>query len=303
MPEFVDALQKHGIDDVSEQLINPGDVVRRRIPIKIPRRKTPEDTHEELTHDAILLVRRSEDGDTSIRKNQLALFRGRQMVVKYIDLKNLVFGGKPFHAIVLCGEAAGKQPADRAAERFLRTAEPPSHNNFELTPQLKAEYAPGSKKAIDDFIQAIKDAIRELIKPISKEETDGPQAIKELLNISTSAPSSQKVRIVHSTGSVQDQKWHVTGTIRVTKPGAHEYRVNPVMIFLAESGGGKPVHWESLTPGKGCRVDGKRLIIEAKTREATFEGVSDTDSHPIPATESNVMLDIRQVEELTGDAE
>ena len=301
-PEFVDALQKHVIDDVTEQLMSPGDVVRRKIPLKLPRRKSAEEGHEELTHDAILLVRRCDDGDTSTHKNQLALFRGRQMIVKYIDLKNLVFGGKPFHAIVLCGEAAGKQPADRASERFLRTAEPPSHNNFELTPQLKAEYAPGGKKAIDDFIQAIKDAIRELIKPTTKEETDGPQAIKELLNISTGSPSSQKVRIVHSTGNVLEQKWHVAGTIRVTKPGDYEYRVNPVMIFLAESGGGKQVHWEGLTAGKGCRVDGNRLIIDAKTREATFEGISDSDSHPIPATESNIMLDIRQVEELTGGA-
>lgn len=301
-PEFVDAIQKHAIDDVTEQLVDPGDVVRRKIPLKIPRRKSPEEAHEELTHDAILLVRRCDDGDSSMHRNQLALFRGRQMIVKYIDLKNLVFGGRPFHAIVLCGEAAGKQPADRAAERFLRTAEPPSHNNFELTPQLKAEYAPGGKKAIDDFIQGIKDAIRELIKPTTKEETDGPQAIKELLNISTGSPSGQKVRIVQSTGSVHEQKWNVTGTIRVTKPGDYEYRVSPVMIFLAESGGGKQVHWESLTARKGCRVDGNRLIIDAKTREATFDGISDMKSHPIPATESNIMLDIRQVEELTGGA-
>jgi transcriptional regulator with XRE-family HTH domain len=300
VPEFVAALQKHTIDDVTEQLLNPGDVVRRKIALKIPRRKALDGPHEEITHDAVLLVHRGEDGDTAARKNQLAIFRGRQMVVKYVDLKNLVFGGKPFHAVVLCGEAAGKEPSDRAAERFLRTAEPPSHNNFELTPQLKAEYAPGSKKAIDDFIQSAKDLIRELIKPATKGETDGPQAIKELLNVSTTTPSNQKVRIVNSTGRVESDKWHVTGTIRVTKPGEQEYRVSPVMIFLAESGGGKQVQWESLTPGKGCRVEGKRLVIDPKTREATFEGTSDSTSHPIPATESNIMIDIRQIEELKG---
>lgn len=300
VPQFVDALQKNSIDDITEQLVETGDVVRKKVRLRIPRRKSEEDPHDEVTHDAVLLVRRAEEGDNSVRKNQVALFRGRLMVVKYLDLKNLVFGGKPFHAIVLCGEAAGDQVPDRAAERFFRTAEPPAHNNFELTPQLKADYAPGSKKAIDDFIQTVKDGIRDLIKPASKEEADGPQAIKELLNISMGSETGQKVRIIRTIGEVQDACWHVSGTIRVTKPGDHEYGVTPVIIFLAESGGGKQAQWKALTAVKGCRVEGKRLIVESRTREAKFSGISDPESHPIPASESNVMLDIRQVEALTG---
>ena len=80
------------------------------------------------------------------------MFRGHGMVVQLKSLAGTCLGARPFHALLLCGRASefvapdvarSNPQADQAAEMFLRTAEPPSHNQWVATPDLKAVYARG----------------------------------------------------------------------------------------------------------------------------------------------------------------
>jgi hypothetical protein len=77
-----------------------------------------------------------------------------------------------------------------------------------------------------------------------------------------------------------------------------ELKLSPAVYFLAETGTGTPVRWKSLKAEKGCEVRGSSLLIPPDTREVRFSGVTDPDSHPIPAADSCVLVDIKKVVEV-----
>ena len=302
-PQFVDALVAHLEGDARPAKEAPdaaaGDVVAKAVPLEVLKRKDGaavahgDRTHE---HEAILLVRfagEEEGGDTL---NRVALFRGPGMVVEERAMGGVCLGARPFHALLLCGLAAGDGPAAEAAEEFLRTAEPPSHNRWEPTADLKSHYAHGCLSRLREFHAAWRDALRELVKPGGKDLGDGPQALRDLFRIGTepAGPPREKPRILPPVQGEVDARgrWEIRGKIRL-KAADRPTRVVPAVLFLAESGGGTPVRWESLEGDAGCVADGRCLVIPANTRQATFTGRTDPASHPVPARESCIQVEIR----------
>jgi hypothetical protein len=91
----------------------------------------------------------------------------------------------------------------------------------------------------------------------------------------------------------------VEATLRL-KPESEARKLKPVLIFNTETGSGRLVDWENLEAVKGCRVQGDRLLIPPDTREAKFRGVSNSDSHPVPAADSTITIDVREVELVGG---
>jgi transcriptional regulator with XRE-family HTH domain len=302
-PEFVDALEKHANDDVTEKLNQEGDVVRRRIQLRIPRRKAPTDPHADVMHEAVLLVRRAPDQGAS-RINHVAFFRGREMIIKYTDLKQLYMGSAPFHAVVLAGTAAGDSGSNRAAEVFLRTAELPAHSEWTSTPDLKTDYVAGGKRSLERFFEDVKQAIREIVRSDAADTPEGPQSLKELLRIDDPPPPPpEPIRITRLRGEPDDQgRWIVEATIRVRldEQDRRAWRIQPVLIFTAETGGGSIVRWEKLEGLKDCSADGNRLVIPPDKREARFRGVSDVGSHPVPTAYSSVTVELRHPERISG---
>jgi RNA polymerase primary sigma factor len=220
------------------------------------------------------------------------------MVVRYYDLQNLSLGARPFHAILLCGEAAGASSLDFAAEDFLRTAEPPAHDRWMMTPDLKTRYATGGKAAIERMLATAKEQIRELVRPASRDLSDGPRSIKELFKLGTIVRDSiaEPMRVVIDNHRVDSHgRWDVTATLRL-KPDKRGRSLTPVLVFASESGAGRSVSWLELQPLAKCSKDGTgRLVVAPGIREIKFRGISDATSHPVPASESTVILDIRDV--------
>jgi RNA polymerase primary sigma factor len=226
------------------------------------------------------------------------------MVVQLKSLQGVCLGARPFHALLLCGKAPefaaggerGALPADNAAEQFLRTAEPPSHHQWTATPDLKAVYARGCVTKLDQFLKAAIEAVRELVKPAVKDTGDGPNALKELFRIGTESTQVERPRVVWQDGCVDGEgRWRVTARIRL-KPKREPVRLTPAVYFLAETGAGLPVEWESLeSESPNCVVDQASLIVPAGTREVRFSGITDPGSHPVPASESCIEVDIKRV--------
>jgi transcriptional regulator with XRE-family HTH domain len=295
LPEFALLLSDYAAGKVDEVLGEPGDSVRRLVPLRIPeRRSTFDNPHGELTHNAVLLVRSAEDPEAAM-VNHVALFRGPGLVVKYLDLSNLA-GARPFHAVVLCGEAAGDEASHRAAERFLRAAEPPAHNDWTSTQDLKVEYELGGKKALDDFYSDVKRAVKELVTPFHEDLSDGPRALKELLKITGGAEPRLQPRIVDPTGVVNNSgAWEVEATVRVKPSPGKVWRGRPVAIFNAETGSGEIVAWAKLEAVRGCKVSGDHLSIPAGVREAKFKGITDPAGHPVPASDSTLTIEFRTI--------
>ncbi len=288
---FVEAVRSFRQNDLSERLTEPGSVVERRVILRVPRRKVAP-PHRELDHDAILLVRRDADGEQGELSGHIAFFRGREMVIRYDRLQ--IPGVVPFHAVVLCGEATGGDEDDRAAERFLRIAEPPAHNEWRVTPDLKAEYVSGGGAAINRFFESVREEVRQLVKPQVEDLDEGPQVLKELLRLSERPEvRPQPTVVVDGRESFIDKsgRWNIAGQIRL--PDGRAWKVSPVLLFAAETGGGRPVSWE-LDVNPPSRVDGDELVIPAGQRVAQFRGVSNPDSHPVPAAECVVRVELRR---------
>jgi RNA polymerase primary sigma factor len=298
--EYVDALQKHERGDLVDELDKPGDVVARRVELHIPQR-TEDPTHPAATHEAILLVRRAPDDAHPDHLNELALFRGVGMVVQYLSLRGICLGAVPCHAMLLCGEAAGATPECKMADRFLRTSEPPAHERWTSTPDLKAEYARGGLAAIQAFIEAAKTAIREIVRPTDKDLSDGPNALKELLAVGE-APKPSGPKIARPVGTVDDDgSWVIDSRIRV-KRSSDEWEVEPAVVFQQETGGGQAVRWKDLQATSNCElIQPGVLLIPANVNEARFTGRTDPSSHLIDARECTISVELKRIHRRPGE--
>ncbi|MCA9611363.1 MAG: hypothetical protein KC586_01260, partial [Myxococcales bacterium] len=109
-----------------------------------------------------------------------AFFRGPGMVVRYLD-RSLVAPGRTFHALLVAGEARSPlSPSenDRAVERFLRSAEPPGHDEWTTTPHLKQRYQRGYLKALTQLHKDVDATLRELLVPKLGRGERGPEALR-----------------------------------------------------------------------------------------------------------------------------
>jgi transcriptional regulator with XRE-family HTH domain len=305
-PEFSHALQAFREGAFAPALASPGDVVCKRVTLSVPARKVAP-KHAECEHDALLLVRYAEEGEIVTQANRLAMFRGPGMVVSEQNLGGICLGSRPFHALLLCGVAtmSEAQPADLAAEEFLRTAEPPSHNKWAATPELKAAYARGCVSTLTGFLDEVKETLRDVVKPVSRDLGDGPNSLRELFRIGTEpiTVARERPRVVEQHGIVDGDgrkaRWNVEARIRL-KSSERETVITPAVVFVAETGGGTTVRWDRLEPISNCTVDGQDLRIPPRRREISFRGVTDPASHPVPAHDSSIIVDIRKVVQIAG---
>lgn len=310
VPAAVRMLKAYQEDRTVERLGDTtNEVAAKEVVLTVPKRNASP-RHAEHEHKAVLLLTPADDDAEvleSERQNGLAMFRGHGMVVQLKDLTGTCLGARPFHALLLCGrapefiapEVARSNPqADAAAEMFLRTAEPPSHNQWTATPDLKAVYARGCKSRLDAFLKAAADAVRELVKPTPKDTGDGPNALKELFRIGAEPAPTERPRVVEQKGTVEgdgDQaRWRVTARVRM-KARRAPMKLTPAVYFLAETGTGTAVAWASLKAEKNCEAHGFSLIVPPDTREVRFSGVTDPGSHPIPAADSCIVVDIKKL--------
>lgn len=311
VPAAVRMLKAYREDTAVEQLGEKKDeVAAREVVLTVPKR-TADPKHTEQEHKAVLLITPADEDapvTASEKPNQLAMFRGPGMVVQLKSLAGVCLGARPFHALLLCGRAPefvapgvsrANPHADTNAETFLRTAEPPSHNQWTATPDLKAVYARGCKARLEAFLKAAAEAIRDLVRPTTKDSGDGPNSLKDLFRIgSEPGIKADQPRVVEQRGEVDsDGRWQVTARIRL-KARKKAQRLTPAVYFLAETGTGTPVSWLSLKAEKGCEARGLSLIVPPDTREIRFAGVTDPKSHPIPAADSCVVVDIKKVVEM-----
>jgi RNA polymerase primary sigma factor len=301
-PSFADAITKHNNNEVVDRLRDPGDVVRVSLDLELPACLAEGQEHPAMTHKPILLVRLASDDDASANLRSAALSRGAGMVVEYVNLERVSLGARPFHAAVLCGKAAGVDKPALNAELFLRTAEPPAHNRWDLTPALKRNYARGSWKALRDFHEQIKQEVRKLVAPIASDVSDGPQALKELLRITPEPPAEKMPRVSRASGEPDaDGRWEVEATIRVPATDV-AWRGEPVLLFTSESHGGRPVEWERLEAISNCKVIDGHLVIPPGKTSAKFRGWANREKQPVPAKYATVIVDFRRPEKIMGEA-
>jgi RNA polymerase primary sigma factor len=307
-PSYARMLRAYRDGATVVQLGDDGEVASRTVSLTVPAR-TADPRHGEQEHPAILLVAGAGEDDHDAdglaeQANHLVLLRGPGMVVQLRSLQGTCLGTRPVHALLLCGLAPGRaaggarpaSPADVAAEQFLQAAEPPEHDRWTATPNLRAAYARGCVARLDRFLAAGADGVRRLLKSPPEDSGDGPRSLKDLFRLGDERAPNDRPRVVEQAGSVDDAgRWSVGARARL-KPSPTPSRLTPAVYFLGETGDGVAVAWESLeasTPG--CVADGDSLVLPAGTREVRFSGLTDPRSHPVPAIASCVCVEIEKL--------
>jgi RNA polymerase primary sigma factor len=295
---FWEALERHREDRLAEQLTEPGDVVRVVVPFTVPgTRPEAHDliAHDELAGHCLLLVRlaESEDGPEDELLNRVAMIRGRGMVTRYLSQAGIVVGGRPFHGVLLAGEAVGSEQVHRAADQFLRLAEPPAHHRWEYTEDLREKYRRGSGVRLKDLHSGITTALREAIKPPEVGEEDAPAELARLLQIEgvppPEAPPATLRRIEHL---FVDGAWLIEGEIHINdrKKG---WAVTPRLWLDVESGSRPRVAWSSLEAVEGnVERKGDCFMLAPGTKRVAFRGTSDPTSHHAAAGMCRARLDL-----------
>jgi hypothetical protein len=300
VPAFCEALERHEDALIAERLAEPGDVIRVPVTITVPGTLPEAEEllpHPDLQTETLLLVRLAEgDEDTGSQEtntNTVALVRGRGMVTRYWLQTGIVVGARPFHAVLLAGEAVGTDAHHLAVEQFLRLSEPPAHNRWEFNDELREKYQRGSKARLDEFHRGITEALRDAVKPVASGEDDGPDELKRLLQLEgPPPPESPPATLRQVEARLVEGAWHVAAEIHVNDR-TKEWAITPRLSLDVESGSPIRVRWGALeATGAGVRTDGETVIVASKSRRFSFRGVSDPTSHRVAASRCRAKLDI-----------
>lgn len=278
-----------GSVEADDSLDAPGEIVEREIKLTVPAQRYREghiDDPRPATEATLRLrVRQAESGETD-HQNCVALKRGTGMVIDYREIRQRSGLDLGFHAVLDAGTANGITDSDKAAEEFLRAAEPPAHREWtHRTERVKAEYKSGAKAALDNLHGEIERAIRELAREEEIESDEGPDALRKLFPLPGLGPVEPVpyYRLTDPVAALQDHAWKFSATYTRKEPQEQPWRFRVSLHLDQESSGsssGERVPIAALEAA-GCEVgepdtDGS-VVIEgpAGTTEVAFEGLSD----------------------------
>ncbi|AGB17588.1 hypothetical protein Halru_3022 [Halovivax ruber XH-70] len=215
---FVEAYDQRTTD--TQTLVDPGDVAGLDIPFKLPPRADGAETPDGSVR---LSTRLSSPADDDTYLNNVALFRGAGMVVKYYDQSRVAYGDRNFFGVLAAGEARpeGKpSESDREIDRFLRFAEPPEHDEWESTENLREQYQRGFRMALDDVFGTLRDGLRHLISKGNNDDSLSDNVLNRFPIHGSGSPRStaspaEPVFEIDSSSHFDGDAWAISGRIEV----------------------------------------------------------------------------------------
>ena len=268
--------------EAGDDLSQPGDVALRRLAIELPDEREGEAGG---SVEADLLVRLCDEGSPHPLAGHVAMFRGPGMVVRYWDRSALALGMRPFHALLVCGQARSPlapSDGDRKLERFLRAAEPPGHDDWESTPALKQQYKRGYARALGRLKDQVTESLRTLLVARPSIGSRGPDRLQRRFPIGARGGRGGEPSAFHFTrlaARFEAERWHFAGAIRAEQNGL-PWRAE---LGLYELGaGGEPLDRLAIERielgGELARVQleggNARLDAPADLDELSFSGYS-----------------------------
>ena len=309
---FVEAYEKRTKD--TQTLVNPGDVAGLDIPLDLPPRA---DGSETPNGSVRLSARLASPADDDSHLNNIALFRGAGMVVKYYDQSRVAYGDRNFFGVIAAGKARSEgvpSDSDREIDRFLRFAEPPEHDEWESTENLREQYQRGFRMALDDMFGTLRDGLRHLISKGS----NGDSLSDNVLNRfpihgsgnprSTTSPADPAFEI-DSSSRFDGDAWEISGRIKVLPEEFDGWSTDISLTGVGEDGS----HYDDIpidhveTEQSGVTVsydDGRvHLVADGEVNELSFSGRSHSDEPTelvhgdAGATQLEILAELQTVEE------
>ncbi|MGW2866887.1 helix-turn-helix transcriptional regulator [Kitasatospora sp. NPDC001225] len=287
-----------------DRLTGRGQVARATVTLKVPLHGGGP-AHGFVPHEAVVLVTDAEDADG--RSNRVVSMRGNRMTVKDSAVPNMPIGTNPFQAVLLTGRAAGPDALGaEAAEEFLRASEPPEHNKWGQTEELRLSYSPSAYRRINNLTTEVNAAVRDLVAiPKAKRRNGGEAKIAGRLKVggatkkrprqaaAVALPELDNVdAVIDETGA-----WSVTVDLRIPSGADSGRPVTPVAKFDVRSGPRPAAPWKELVAVTGCEVVDGSLHLSPGSRKAVFRGVTDVSRHPVRAQLTGLVVELRSGKE------
>lgn len=294
-PARTRALRTYYEGTTVERLTAAGQVAARSVPLKLPLSGGGWGTHG--THQAVLLVTDADENDGD--QNQVHSLRGSRMTVKRAGVPNLPLGTNPFQAVLLVGEAAGESALfSKEAEEFLRAAEPPEHNRWGQTEELALRWSPSAYRRINAMTTEVNSAVRELVARPKRGGGEAGEALSKALTVKPKPKAKVPIGPVvpeldKLDATIGDNgEWQITAEMKIPR-GDEIVPMVPVAQLDVRSGGRPKLDWAELVAVEGCEVEDGTLRFPPGTRRATFRGSTDVASHPVKATFTRLVVELR----------
>jgi hypothetical protein len=164
------------------------------IPFNVPARELPPtQAHPETATELKLRVTRGEQAlEDHEKANCVAVFRGAEMVVKYVQSKRKPLDNKPYFGVLYAGKAIGKGTEGSRAEEFFRASEPPLHDNWEYSEAIKHAYKAGAKLRLSVLWNTLQERVFALIDENVVPDERGPDMLAKLFPFGQSSKTAKK---------------------------------------------------------------------------------------------------------------
>ncbi|RPK64348.1 Helix-turn-helix protein [Streptomyces sp. ADI96-02] len=294
-PSRTRALQAFLDGTTVEKMTESGQVAMATVPLVVPGRSGRGSGGE---HRAVVLVTEAEDGDDG-KSNRVTTMRGNRMTVKVGWVPGLPVGTNPFQAVLLAGRAAGDDaPFADEAEAFLRAAEPPEHDKWGQTEELRMLYSPSAYRRIGALTSETNKAVRALVALPRKNRKGGPERLRKRLSVggrrtARPTPASSPPALAELDARIDGGgAWCVTAEVRIPA-GGDSWRAAPVAKLDVRSGPRPVLAWSELVAVHNCEIVDGVIRFAPGSRTATFRGTTDVSTHPVRALFSGLVLDLR----------
>jgi hypothetical protein len=311
---FIQCVQKR--NSTRDILDQPGDVGVESPTFEIEDKEESalEDGESPETESGPINVyaRLADPDNSGSLSNKVALIRGAGMVVKYYNRNRIVYGGRAFHGVVLAGKArpwTDNEPtgADEDIDDYLKTAEPPKHDDWEYTKKLKSTYGTESRSTIQGLQRnIITDAIKDLVRQTREEGRLIAGRLANRLNVPDGRGEGQDgsggdggggSQVLDGTSEISfdssRDRWSFSGFARITVDDFEAWEAEITLQQLDEEGnvvGTVPINqFDSSTDGVFVDDSGESVLVRGTANVDTckFEGGSINDP-PRGETQVNI---------------
>jgi RNA polymerase primary sigma factor len=184
--------------------------------------------------------------------------------------------------VLLGGLARADDSNSRALERFLRAAEPPSHNDWKAgTDRLNAEYKQGAGVRLNQLWTDLRRTVLSLFKEVEGNTVEGPRRLAQLFPLAGrgSRTGPERFRIEDVTAELQDKAWKLRGRVRCVADEPLPWKFSLIARLDGETGQGDPLRLRQMTVDHGSAVQVNerwQCSVPAKEREVEFTAMTST---------------------------
>ncbi|MFJ1802689.1 helix-turn-helix domain-containing protein [Streptomyces sp. NPDC088180] len=294
-PSRTRALQAFLDGTTVDRMTEAGQVAMATVPLMVPG---PGGRGNGVEHRAVVLVTEASDGKEG-KPNRVTTMRGNRMTVKVGWVPGLPVGTNPFQAVLLAGRSAGDDaPFADEAEEFLRAAEPPEHDKWGQTEELRLLYSPSAYRRIGALTNLTNKAVRDLVALPKKSRKGGSERLRKRLTVGGRKPVRPKTSAGPPTLEELDARiddsgaWCVTAELKIPT-GGDSWRPVPVAKLDVRSGTRPTLDWSELVAVHNCEIVDGAVHLAPGSRTATFRGTTDVTTHPVRAQFSGLVVELR----------